>query len=409
MDRLGHNGRNGRTDNEKTKEGATVKQINDKTKNVSLRLPSTNGVDSEIIADCYIAALSRVHAQTPPTHALVAFFLAVSAAPWAIWYGATELLVLDAVEASLPATLLVAGAFSLVMLTLGITKILLFLRWSPYGYEIDHDIRARRSYLAFHIHVTTVFTSLIPVACVIANMLGATFSANRVLYFSIVVFTVGLGRPAIGMYRKREPKAKVALQPLDRTGTRLVAVSALIHDLSKNSDDIGFREVRTLVAELEILARDAAQFAVSRVPWWDRATRHAALQEGLRLAALIRAHKHCLVTAITGDDFEDVAKSLTGGAQAWANGDLAAMLHGSPDIRPARWGMSLLKRLAPALLLAVLGVVLPLVPPLSHIAQAGDSFRIAIFVAAALTLASSTSQTSDLVRTAVERTLFPRT
>lgn len=61
---------------------------------------------------------------------------------------------------------------------------------------------------------------------------------------------------------------------------------------------------------------------------------------------------------------------------------------------------ALFARLGPAVLFVALGVVVPLLPPLSSTAQAATSFRTALLVAAALSLATGPAQIPESAKTA---------
>jgi len=67
--------------------------------------------------------------------------------------------------------------------------------------------------------------------------------------------------------------------------------------------------------------------------------------------------------------------------------------------------MAILTRLG---MLVALGIAVPLLPPLNRAAQASTSFRTALLIAAAVSLATGAAQVPDYVRMVVERTVLPK-
>lgn len=192
-------------------------------------------------------------------------------------------------------------------------------------------------------------------------------------------------------------------RPLDQVAAQLVVVAARVHGYAEFPETVDQRGIRAEVAALERAARDAERFALPRAPRWDKAAQRSARLDGLRLAGVIRAHKTPLATAIGTADFAKIARSLTGGAAAWSRGDFESMVRSAPEVTLPTRSRTVLTRLAPAVTLAVLGIVLPLLPPLSATAQAAASARTSLLVGAVLALATGAVRLEDYVTAAVLR------
>ncbi|MGI5224472.1 hypothetical protein [Actinoallomurus sp. CA-142502] len=198
-------------------------------------------------------------------------------------------------------------------------------------------------------------------------------------------------------------------RPLDRVATQLTVVAASVRRAAGKPETIGHAEVRWWVGSLERAARDAERFALRSVPWWDLEARHAAHLDGLRLAAVVRAHKTPLTRAMSGGDLAKVANSLTVGLGAWSRGDFAALVRNAPEVtRPARL-RPVLARLGPPAILVGSGIVLPLLPPLNAAAEAAASARTALLVGVAMVLATgSAQQAPDYLKAVLDKAVLPK-
>ncbi|WP_285575210.1 hypothetical protein [Actinoallomurus iriomotensis] len=198
-------------------------------------------------------------------------------------------------------------------------------------------------------------------------------------------------------------------RPLDRVATQLTVVAASVRRAADDPEAIDHADVRWWVGSLERSARDAGRFALRSVPWWDWEARHAAHLDGLRLAAVVRAHKTPLTRAMSGDDFAKVANSLTAGLDAWSRGDFAALVRNAPEVTRRARLRPVLARLGPPAILIGSGIVLPLLPPLNAAPEAAASARTALLVGAAMVLATgSAQQAPDYLKTVLEKTVLPK-
>jgi hypothetical protein len=195
---------------------------------------------------------------------------------------------------------------------------------------------------------------------------------------------------------------------LDRVAVRLVVVTAKVTTCAEHPLQVGNRDVRSLVGALERVAREAEHSPMLGVPWQDTAGRRAARGDGVRLAEVIRAHKAPLMRASKPDDFVDVAWSLRGGLIAWARDDLAAMVQDAPGVVVPSRSRPWLLRLGPCLVLAALGIVLPLLPPLNEVAQAAEAARLSLLAGALMAVVTGSVQTPDYVETVMEKTVLAK-
>lgn len=189
--------------------------------------------------------------------------------------------------------------------------------------------------------------------------------------------------------------------PLDEVAAQLVVVAARVRSFSKSPETADQRSVRAEVSALERAAHNAERFALPRAPRWDRNAQRTAATDGLRLAAIIRAHKMPLARAMSAEDFAKITRSLTGGVGAWSRGDFAAMVRNAPEVTLSARSRAVFARLAPTVTLGVLGIVLPLLPPLNATAQTAASARTSLLVSAVLALATGAVRAESYISTTV--------
>jgi hypothetical protein len=123
-------------------------------------------------------------------------------------------------------------------------------------------------------------------------------------------------------------------------------------------------------ASLEVVAiqveRDAS--LSGRTGLADGSAHMELREEARRIAAVIRSHKRALAEAHSAHDVDAVVVSLVEGIRAFCAGDRAALLAHAPDqvaAQVSRFTRAAL-RLAPAVVLIAAGLLLPLVPSISH-------------------------------------------
>jgi hypothetical protein len=168
------------------------------------------------------------------------------------------------------------------------------------------------------------------------------------------------------------------------------------------------RTVRSVILSLEVVATDLEQYAVNRVPRFDTATRRLARQDGARLASVIRNVKAPVARAVHPCNYTTVAATLAGFLLAWAHtetDDLTAVTGGDVSIRQAPLWRRIISRIWNAVLLAAAAVVLPLLPIYNSDPTAAAGLRYALFTAAVLALATQGSPASDIIESALEKTL----
>jgi hypothetical protein len=371
-------------------------------------LPSVEDADLSEIAKCYDLALRRVLGCTPPANV----YSWVRTMPlFAVCGGVITLgEVSSLTHGSTPvlAGVLVAVAYAFLLALIGAWTILQIYRWAPSGYVIDPVARRDATKAVRLVAIATILASASPLTGLPISILAVkgyhyAIDGLLLLFFLVLIIMSNLGGTFGRRYLSGGP-----LRPLDRVGTRMVALAVEVNRCARDADEVTAGHVRSLIRDLEMLARDAERFAVARVPWWDYAARNAVQADGLRLATVVRRHKPLMASAASADDFAALARSLTSGGGAWAKNDLITMVRDTPQIKAPRTLTKLLTRLGPPVLLTGMAIVVPLLPPLNHAAQAAGNFRAALFIGAALSLFGGTAQIADYVTTALERSIPSR-
>lgn len=380
---------------------------------VGSELPKVEGVDLGEVARRYDAALPRVAFAMPEWKELIAHVVV-----YAIMLIAGSLMAQNVVDiarqSQLSATVTVATVYAAILTGVGVFLYATARQWVTDLRVIKLEnqgtslavMRGMLALLTVSPVVSTLsaaFTHLHSEASLPVWVRAASQSNIWVGVAGISLFLVRARRAFDGMNRETE-----ALHPLDRVAVHLVTIAAFVQRCAENTEKVDFRDVRVLLGALERLAADAERFALPRVPWWDHATRRDARLDGLRLAAVIRAHKAPLVRAVSAEDYAKVARSLTGGLGAWSRDDFAAMVRDAPEVAVPSGLRPLIARLWPAVLVASLGIVLPLLPPLSEAAQAAAAARTSLLVAAVLLLVRGVAPVQDYIKTIVEKTVLPK-
>lgn len=381
-------------------------------------LPVLDGVDQDEVAKAYAAAVPRVAAELRMRFVIADLTVLVLL----IFLARIAVGLIQSVPASSPswAVLVATTAYGLVIISGGVlvARSAGSLRATPHAVDLTAE-KAGPRVLTFM--TTRVLHTALVMTVVITGLVtpvdewealwfnlgfdafrrAAGFSSNLVVFFAVLALAelyVLMLRYAAQERRAGRPR------PLDRVATRLVVVAAEVRWCAERPHQVRNREVRSLVGALEKTAREAERFPLFSVSWHDRAGRREAGVDGARLAEVIRAHKAPLMTAISAADFAHVARSLTGGVGAWARGDLATMVRDAPDVViPSRtW----LVRLGPAFVLAVLGVVLPLLPPLNEVTEAAAAARASLLAGALMAVVTGSIQAPEYVRTVLGKTVL---
>jgi hypothetical protein len=375
-------------------------------------LPAVTGVDVARVARAYAAAVPRVLGEVRWRY--VVTDLAVVVQVVYLSRGAVRLV--GSVPAASPswAVLVAAATYGLVLAAGAVVSVRSVLAQRPDPHAVDLTVDTARSpvrtltttrFLHGLFAMTVVITAVItPVDEVEALSFGLGFDAfRRAAGFSstLVMLSAVLALAELCVLFLRfgaEEKRSGRPSSLDGVATRLVVVAAGVWRCSDRAGEVGDREVRSLVAALESAAREAQRCFRLGVPWRDRATRRAAGADGARLAAVLRAHKAPLMRALGPADFAAVARSLTGGLDARARGDLATMLRTAPEVTAPRGPWPWLRRLGPAAVLAVLGIVLPLLPPLREVAPAAAAARTSLLVGALMAVVTGGVRVPEYVQ-----------
>jgi hypothetical protein len=385
-------------------------------------LPGVDGVDLAALAREYSAAVARV-LDAPLWKLLAADVVGLFALGY-LAYGVVAGRLAAVAHASPPSATLAALALYLVTVLVSGGFFYLMgavIRVAPDSVDLTAPPRRPR-YVTAQVstvsldrrgrHGTAVIAialSVVVVACLaLANPgLDVVVAAARASSF-LVTIACALGIWEWGQVVGHGLAARLAgavgrPRPLDRVATQLVVIAARVWALAGASGAVDQASVRMQVDALERAARDAQRFALARAPRWDGDARRAARRDGWRVAVVIRAHKAPLARAVGAEDFAAVARSLTGGLAAWSREDFASMVGGAPATTPPGRSRAVVARLLPAVTMAVLAVVLPLLPPLNATAQAASSARVSLLVGAVLALVTGAVQVEDWASTAVLR------
>jgi hypothetical protein len=161
--------------------------------------------------------------------------------------------------------------------------------------------------------------------------------------------------------------------------------------------------VSQLVAELDQAAREAERYGVQRVYWWNMSARREARRAGMRIAAVIRAHRAPLVSAVSPGDLRKITVSLFAGVNAWTDGDIGKLIQNAPEISLRDWVRPIVSRLWPATVLVVSGIVLPMLSVFKDSPAAAQSMRVTLFVAGAIATVSGGVAVSDRVNAALDK------
>lgn len=195
---------------------------------------------------------------------------------------------------------------------------------------------------------------------------------------------------------------------LDSGLLRLLGCTVTIDRMGRGQVLPGTRTVRSVLFSLEVAAEDLEQYAVDRVPRFDTVTRRLARQDGARLASVIRNAKAPVARAVHPCNYRAVAATLAGFLLAWAHAetnDLTAVTGGDVGTGHAPLWRRIIGRIWNAVLLAAAAVALPLLPIYNSDPAAAAGLRYALLTAAVLALATQGSPASDIIESALEKTL----
>jgi hypothetical protein len=237
-----------------------------------------------------------------------------------------------------------------------------------------------------------------------ASALGGPWSSETIGWagaLAATAFTVW--RPGV-----RDSPRPDGNRYLDSAVLRVLSCAVTISELSRGPALPDARTIRSVIFDLELAAADIQQYAVSRVPRTDTATRRLAHLDGLRLASVIRDTKAPLARAVHPGDYTTAARVLADFLLAWARPgqhDLADKAQGDPAVARYPWLRRAAARIWSAVLLAAGGIFLPLLPIYSNDHAAAAGLRYALLTAAVLALAAQGSPATDIIERNLEKTL----
>jgi hypothetical protein len=218
---------------------------------------------------------------------------------------------------------------------------------------------------------------------------------------AIVVMTL---RPDMDQAAVAPQRAREGDRRLDHAMLRLLGITADVTQLGTSSVQANRHTILQLVALLEEAGHDAERFAAWRTPLLDRAARHGARLDGVRLGSVIRSYKAPLARAVGAAEYQAIAQSMTKLLTAWACDDFDTMVGGAPEVTKTWSWRSAIPRLANTLVLAVAGLVLPSLPLYRQDPSAATTTRYTLLIAAAVALTTNTVSTWGAVSGALNTT-----
>jgi hypothetical protein len=195
---------------------------------------------------------------------------------------------------------------------------------------------------------------------------------------------------------------------LDSALLGLLDCTVTIDELGQANSLADPRAVKSVILSLELVAADVEQYAVSRVPRFDAATRRLARQDGAHLASVIRNTKAPVAGAVHPRNYTTVAAALADFLLAWARSEqseFTTIITDDPSISRTPSWRRIAGRIWSAALLVAGGVFLPLLPIYNGDHAAAAGLRYALFTAAVLALAAPGAPASDIIQRNLEKTL----
>ncbi|MFI8787113.1 hypothetical protein [Streptomyces sp. NPDC055105] len=177
-------------------------------------------------------------------------------------------------------------------------------------------------------------------------------------------------------------------------GLAMLETAALV---SRNRNDWQSSKVsRLAIREIEGLARKVQDelSLSSRIGRWHPDVFSPTAIEAARVAQTVRLHKKLIACASGESDFENVAASLSNGAQALLANKRSKLLEGAPEAVLKQRVNIVLRHLFPVVLLISAAILLPLAPPISGEEKIADSIRLTLLLAGVLALISPRSESS---------------
>lgn len=263
----------------------------------------------------------------------------------------------------------------------------------------------------FYVNELAHFIAVTALGCVVAYP-ALAFAYARALPappgndIAAWVITLGTGGLPWWLPGTHDNPAPAGNSRLDSGLLQLLDCTVTLDEMSRGDALPGAGAVKSLIAGIELAAAVIERYSVSRVPRMDTATRRLAVQDGLRLASVIRSTKAPVAGAIKPGDYRVAAASLADFLLAWAqSGDGRIMTVLGDNMRVERtppW-RRITGRVWNAVLLAAGGAFLPFLPIYNGDPAAAAALRYALVTAAVLALAAPGSSASDIIQRNIER------
>lgn len=207
-------------------------------------------------------------------------------------------------------------------------------------------------------------------------------------------------------FLRRKYRAPHGPRPLDGLLVELLVAAAVSFEVRAHWWDLrNIKIVRRCLAFAIEAAQDTSVIR-RRTSVRELAARRHVRQFHATLAELIRRHDLAITQAHTADEYDAITASLRAGVLALAAEDLTALIQHS-DAEPSGSRLArLVRRTGSSLVLVAFAMVIPLLPGVDS--GTGEGVRVILLMTAALTLTPASDLASSSVRSALERSLFPK-
>ncbi|WP_158838661.1 hypothetical protein [Streptomyces sp. NRRL S-1022] len=124
------------------------------------------------------------------------------------------------------------------------------------------------------------------------------------------------------------------------------------------------------------------------------------------LAELIRRHDRAITQVRSAQEYDAITASPRSGVLALATEDLEGLMQHSAAEPPTSRAARFVRRTGSSLVLVAFAVIIPLLPGVDSATGAG--VRVLLLMTAALALTPAGGSASGSIRSALERSLFPK-
>ncbi|WP_234342645.1 hypothetical protein [Streptomyces sp. NRRL B-3648] len=195
-------------------------------------------------------------------------------------------------------------------------------------------------------------------------------------------------------------------RPLDAVLVQLIAATSACHQGRPQWwDPRNIEIVRKRLAVAGEAAGDTATVR-GRTSITEVAVRRQARRFHTALAELIRRHDRAITQVRSAQEYDAITASLRSGVLALVTEDLEGLMQHSAAEPPTSRAARFVRRTGSSLILVAFAVIIPLLPGVDGATGAG--VRVLLLMTAALALTPAGDSASGSIRSALERSLFPK-